>query len=63
MLFRSSDSTFGIWALPMGSTAPGTATFLNAETNVSTTVTWTATDITIDDKDGAVIRRVVNRRS
>ena len=58
-----SDSTFGIWALPMGSTAPGTATFLNAETNVSTTVTWTATDITIDDKDGAVIRRVVYRRS
>lgn len=58
-----SDSTFGTWALPTGSTAPGSATFVNAETNASTTVTWTATDITVDDKDGTTTRRVVYRRN
>jgi hypothetical protein len=58
-----ADSTFGTWALPTGSTAPGSATFVNAETNASTTVTWTATDITVDDKDGTTTRRVVYRRN
>jgi hypothetical protein len=55
-----SDSTFGTWTQVQGAAR---ATLTNAETNVQSSVTWTASDLTVDDVDGTVTRKVVYRRN
>lgn len=53
-----NDSTFGTWTA-----ANGAATLINAESSVRSSATWTATDVTVNDVDGAVTRKVLYRRN
>jgi hypothetical protein len=55
-----SDSTFGTWTQPTGSTI---AVFINVETNVTSNATWTAADITVNDVDGTITRKIVYKRN
>ena len=55
-----SDSTFGTWSLPTGSKI---AVFVNTETGVTSNATWTATDVTVNDVDGATTRKIIYRRN
>jgi hypothetical protein len=55
-----SDSTFGTWTVPAGAKI---AAFINTETNVTSNATWTATDVTVDDVDGTITRKVVYKRN
>lgn len=52
------DSTFGTWTV-----AASTAAFTNTETQVISNVSWTARDVTVNEVDGAVTRRIVYRKS
>lgn len=55
-----SDSTYGSWTVPGGATL---AVLTNAETGATTNATWTAIDVTVNDVDGTVTRKVVYRRN
>ena len=55
-----TDSTFGTWALGSAAT---TAVFTNGETNVTSTVTWTAADVTVNDVDGTVTRKILYKKN
>lgn len=55
-----SDSTFGTWSQPVGTTS---AVFTNTETKVTSTVSWTSGDITVNDVDGSTTRRVLYKRN
>lgn len=55
-----TDSTFGNWTVPAGSTI---AVMTNVETGVTSNATWTAIDVTVNDVDGTVTRKIVYRRN
>jgi hypothetical protein len=55
-----TDSTFGTWAL---GTAATTAVFTNTETSSTSTVTWTAKDVTVNDVDGTVTRKILYKKN
>ena len=55
-----TDSTFGSWTLGTSTT---TANFTNAETGAVSTVSWTATDVTIKDVDGTVTHTILYKRN
>jgi len=55
-----SDSTYGNWTVPAGATL---AVLTNAETGATTNATWTAIDVTVNDVDGTVTRKVVYKRN
>jgi hypothetical protein len=52
------DSTWGTWVV-----AGGTATFTNAESQVISNVSWTATEVTVNDVDGTTTRKIVYKKS
>ena len=54
-----SDSTFGTWSVAAGSKL---AVLINSETSVTSNATWTATDVTVNDVDGATVRKITYRR-
>lgn len=55
-----SDSTYGTWTQAVGTTI---AVFINAETNITTNVTWTAADVTVNDIDGTITHKVLYKRN
>ena len=55
-----NDSTFGSWAVATGSTI---AVLTNAETNTTSSATWTATEATVVQLDGATSRTIKYRKN
>lgn len=55
-----ADSTFGTWTIGAGT---ANATFLNAETGLTSAVSWTAVDITVNDVDGSVTHKVLYKKN
>ena len=54
------DSSFGTWTVPSGAT---TAVLINTETNITSNATWTASDVTVNEVDGTIARKIVYRRN
>lgn len=55
-----TDSTYGTWTQPVGSTI---VVFLNAETRVTTNGTWTVADATVYEIDGARTHKMLYKRN
>lgn len=55
-----TDSTFGTWQVATGAK---TAVFINTETGTTSNATWTATDATIVQLEGATTRTIVYRKN
>jgi hypothetical protein len=55
-----SDSTYGTWTVATGTTV---AVFINSETSVTSNGSWTAIDVTVNDVDGATIRKIVYKKN
>lgn len=51
-----TDSTFGTWSVAAGSK---TAVLTNAETNTTSSATWTSTQATVVQLDGATSHTIV----
>jgi hypothetical protein len=52
-----NDSTFGTWVV-----SGTTASFTNTETAVVSNVTWTASDVTVNEVSGSVTRKIVYKK-
>lgn len=52
------DSTWGTWTA-----ANRLATFINTETQVTSSVSWTATEVTVNEIEGTTARKIVYKKN
>jgi hypothetical protein len=52
------DSTFGTWTA-----ANGAATLINTETQVTSSATWTSSDVTVNEVSGGVTKKIVYKKN